>query len=616
MLLIQRMCGEYDQNVPSMRKAWGYQVALARHQVCGAYLHFRALMEKRIPGGKWKEVQTSLDSQFQYGFLDVDLSHVLCNEVPPGSLESISACRPYLRQVEIAEDEKKSAEAEKMKKQVREASCQQLMAQIENDMAQLHGRDMNKHRAARETALDVKYIRDRQGHLFVENFMKSSCQLLRLEEDADFVKSAILNKYVLVLLDFTVFPANGLYVKQALDVCSNVLALSQTHAAHVQLPLVQKQTSTAAAVKHRRSVEDHFMKANVSLRDGVSLLFSKDLDATASDRRALSQSCVACMYEDFKECSFVKSAAVTEGRIGPVPLIRVSEFIGYDDLLRPGAAARVIAQSVGALRKGVPCHAAIIDAYFKGLEIEEKDRCIIFDLLPNKSVTEEGRLIESLVSVGPLASACIRLRTSQKPRRAEFARAAIDGLLTQPAPQTPKYVGVLRADQFDDINKFMRSKIFKQWDQAADAPPKQRPRSETAGPATDIQLDVLACHRGQATWPAEILQKFPTGTPEYQKLADLKAKFDKDFPSAPTQPPRDAETRASGACDYSINGGVRPVDLERTVDLESFPLDSIPEDRFLGVYWKHHRLLLECDPVSFVADVAKKCQRWDSHRVE
>ncbi|CAE7372563.1 cofG, partial [Symbiodinium sp. CCMP2592] len=341
MLLIQRMCGEYDQNVPSMRKAWGYQVALARHQVCGAYLHFRALMEKRIPGGKWKEVQTSLDSQFQHGFLDVDLSHVLCNEVPPGSLESISACRPYLRQVEIAEDEKKSAEAEKMKKQVREASCQQLMAQIENDMAQLHGRDMNKHRAARETALDVKYIRDRQGHLFVENFMKSSCQLLRLEEDADFVKSAILNKYVLVLLDFTVFPANGLYVKQALDVCSNVLALSQTHAAHVQLPLVQKQTSTAAAVKHRRSVEDHFMKANVSLRDGVSLLFSKDLDATASDRRALSQSCVACMYEDFKECSFVKSAAVTEGRIGPVPLIRVSEFIGYDDLLRPGAAARV-----------------------------------------------------------------------------------------------------------------------------------------------------------------------------------------------------------------------------------------------------------------------------------
>ena len=42
----------------------------------------------------------------------------------------------------------------------------------------------------------------------------------------------------------------------------------------------------------------------------------------------------------------------------------------------------------------------------------------------------------------------------------EFAKACINGLLDSPAPQTPRYVGVLRTDQFDDINRFARSQIF------------------------------------------------------------------------------------------------------------------------------------------------------------
>ena len=87
---------------------------------------------------------------------------------------------------------------------------------------------------------------------------------------------------------------------------------------------------------------------------------------------------------------------------------------------------------------------------------------------------------------------------------------------------------------------------------------------ETSEPAAPIQLGVFTSNRGQPTWPAEILQKFPAGTEEYKKLAELKAKFDLEFPSTIEQPTRDAETRATGACDYSVNGGVRPVDLDRT----------------------------------------------------
>ena len=105
------------------------------------------------------------------------------------------------------------------------------------------------------------------------------------------------------MVDFTVFPANASYVRQSLDVVSNILAASPCHVAHIQMPVVQKQTTTHAVVKHRRIVEDHLLKSNVTLRDNVSLLFSRE-ESTANDRRSLSQPCLASMFEDFRDCAF------------------------------------------------------------------------------------------------------------------------------------------------------------------------------------------------------------------------------------------------------------------------------------------------------------------------
>ena len=110
----------------------------------------------------------------------------------------------------------------------------------------------------------------------------------------------------------------------------------------------------------------------------------------------------------------MRSAAVLEGRIGPVPLLRVSDFVGYNELCRPGAAARVeqfLAWTVmfmvaleasceryvfliggqgackimhGQPRKGIPCHKAIIDTYLQGMEIRDQDRVVIVDIVPNR----------------------------------------------------------------------------------------------------------------------------------------------------------------------------------------------------------------------------------------
>ena len=162
-------------------------------------------------------------------------------------------------------------------------------------------------------------------------------------------------------------------------------------------------------------------------------------------------------------------------------------------------------------------------------------------------------------------------------RQAEFAQACLRRLLEQPAPHTPRYVGILRHEQYVEVKQILSSAVFKHWDGSPDAPAKRRPRQET-GSGDSLSLELLAWHRGQATWPAELLTKFPQGTSEHQKMADLKAKFDAEFPSSAV-PSRDADNRAGGGCDYTISGGERPLDLQRVVELQTLAVDAFNEER-------------------------------------
>lgn len=109
----------------------------------------------------------------------------------------------------------------------------------------------------------------------------------------------------------------------------------------VMYPQNQSQTTGAALVKHRHLLDNTLMKGGVSLVHHVQLLFSKP-DSTARDARPLSQPCMAVFHQHFSEHAFFKSTAVKEGKIGPCPLLRVADFVGYDaDLVKPGASARV-----------------------------------------------------------------------------------------------------------------------------------------------------------------------------------------------------------------------------------------------------------------------------------
>ena len=141
--------------------------------------------------------------------------------------------------------------------------------------------------------------------------------------------------------DTTVFPANSLYVKSAQHAVASILSMGSTSMCHMQLPMMQSQTTTSALLTHKRLLEDQFMKANLNITNHVQLLFKKE-DSTAADRRALSQCCLALTHNNFPQNEWVQSCtAVKSGCLGPVSLLRYNDFLGYDETTRPGASARV-----------------------------------------------------------------------------------------------------------------------------------------------------------------------------------------------------------------------------------------------------------------------------------
>lgn len=142
--------------------------------------------------------------------------------------------------------------------------------------------------------------------------------------------------------DCTVFPANATYVRQSGVALAHILAMSPSSFCHVQLPMIQAQTSVSALVKHKRLLEDQFMRSNLNIVYNVQLLFAKP-DGAGRDQRALSQQCLALVHNNFdaSEAEWLRSDAVKEGKLGPVSLVKFSEFLGHDEVSRPSAQSRV-----------------------------------------------------------------------------------------------------------------------------------------------------------------------------------------------------------------------------------------------------------------------------------
>ena len=141
--------------------------------------------------------------------------------------------------------------------------------------------------------------------------------------------------------DCTIFPSNAMYVRQSGLAMANILSMSPGNFGHMQFPVLQSQTSMSALVKHRRLLEDQFMKASLNVIYNVQLLFAKPEPTSGRDGRALNQPCLALMHTNYDQPDWLKSDPIKEGKLGPVNLIKFSDFIGFDDTNRPSAQARV-----------------------------------------------------------------------------------------------------------------------------------------------------------------------------------------------------------------------------------------------------------------------------------
>ncbi|CAK9022466.1 FO synthase subunit 1 [Durusdinium trenchii] len=551
-IFAQRVLADYDATPIPLRQAMTYQKALQKHQACGAFLWFLSSLQKMAPSEMWPEIDKSLRSQFSQGYMDPDLLHALETQVPPGDLKSLGAFRPFVAKIEGTARRAKEEKDAQLAQNLREADFAQLKAKVEADLATLESQRPKRGLEAEQHALDMKYLRDRKGKQYVDDWMGKHCCIVEAGENFDngiarFLKfkelfrkhSASGEEYTICLFDATVFPANATYVAQAVKTLTAVLSMSGNNMGFVQFPVYQSQTSKSAMLKHRHQLEMNLLKGGLSLIHPVQILFNK-LNCTASDKRALAQPALACFHTHFSEHSFTKSNAVTSGTLGPCPLLKVGDFLGYDgETTKPGASARV------EQTKGVECHVEMLAGILGGMPFDDSDTVLIVDILPN--------------------------------RFAEFGRAAVKRNL-EGAGIKLRYFAFMMEEV--EVNRAaMRGMVHEVWDKDPNSPPKQRPNRESSGAADAPSLELLAWQDGRPYFPDSILSKFADHTPEFQGIQKLKKTFEDMFPAAAQPAPVTGSGRAGGVCDFSLDDGKKPLDLTRCIDLPMVSKDEFAVTR-------------------------------------
>lgn len=150
-------------------------------------------------------------------------------------------------------------------------------------------------------------------------------------------------------MDCTVWPADSSYLQNALSVLGSILAMSSSYFGLVMHPVLQSQTTRQAVLKHKHLLENSLQKQQLTSHQSIQILYCKP-DSTSRDGRGLSQLATAVFHESFDASPWTESMAVREGKCGPCKLLPISQFLGYDDVSKPGASARV-EQTRGVVNK-------------------------------------------------------------------------------------------------------------------------------------------------------------------------------------------------------------------------------------------------------------------------
>ena len=138
---------------------------------------------------------------------------------------------------------------------------------------------------------------------------------------------------------------------QCVSTLQSVLSMSSKACAHVQFPTSQAQTNAKALLKHRRVLEDQLINAGLDIMQPVTLNFDKT-NLPAGDKREPWHPCLFCTALVNENTAWDNCATALQRSIGPCPLIRVSDMLGFEaDGNRPGASARLEQFLAGILNK-------------------------------------------------------------------------------------------------------------------------------------------------------------------------------------------------------------------------------------------------------------------------
>lgn len=92
LLLVKRMCKDWDR-LP-YKRAWGEKSLLKLHLCCGAFLHFKGLLQGAVSNADFQAAEGRLQENFMMGFIDLELEHALDEMVPPGEIGKLPTFRP------------------------------------------------------------------------------------------------------------------------------------------------------------------------------------------------------------------------------------------------------------------------------------------------------------------------------------------------------------------------------------------------------------------------------------------------------------------------------------------------------------------------------------------
>ncbi|CAK9105767.1 Uncharacterized protein SCF082_LOCUS49288, partial [Durusdinium trenchii] len=359
-LFIQRYCHDWDALTDGMKRQCTYKEAVSLHQVTGLFLHFLQTLETYLPSGQYPAAREKLTGMFLLGGLDAELQLQGETTVPPGDVRAIGAFRNLISSHESQQASVQEERARERELKVRQATLEQIKGQLEDDIKRLRDTLPSKQAQTVETALDMKYLKDRQakGFEFVAEWMRKNCRVVFISVKDDGEGSSMSNtlsefsKYiaergnttgtthVICSIDATLWPASNQYMLDSVSLMQNVCALGPQNVGLVQNPVFHAGTTMQALVKHSRRLEDALMKSELDITQRVTLLFQKEAARQGSDKRPLTQVAVSPVAS--KACKWSDCEVHQTGLVGPLPLVRVSDMEGYDpeNGLRPGAGAR------------------------------------------------------------------------------------------------------------------------------------------------------------------------------------------------------------------------------------------------------------------------------------